>query len=212
MFKTSLSVAMCGIIGLSTNGFCLDQHCIERHEICPEQYPKTSYSLSYQNVVEQKSSPTIPIKPVIITESNVVLDDDKDGVINEKDNCSNTPNGYKVDSLGCPKSVTLHINFAFASNDIPTSAQNDVDTLITFMNENPASSITIIGHTDNIGKEVRNQPRSVARAKALSDKLIASNIDANRIKISGKGSTQPVATNKTEEGRAQNRRIEVVIK
>jgi len=139
-------------------------------------------------------------------------DADSDGVIDSKDTCPNTPNGYKVDTQGCPKSVTLHMNFAFASSAIPTSSDNDVSDLIQFMNDNPASSITIIGHTDSIGADVRNQPLSQARANALAEKLTDAGIDKNRIKTSGKGSHEPVATNDTDEGRAQNRRIEIEIR
>lgn len=139
-------------------------------------------------------------------------DTDGDGIVDSKDECPQTPKGYQVDTKGCPKSVTLHINFAFASNLIPTSAAQDVINLTKFMKDNPAANITIVGHTDIIGNDERNQPRSEARARALGDKLIANGIDTNRIKTSGKGSKEPIATNNTDAGRAQNRRIEVEIR
>lgn len=159
---------------------------------------------------EKKPAPveTAPIPPPAPV---VPSDSDGDGVIDAQDQCPGTPKGYKVDSKGCPQSVTLHIHFAFASNVIPDSATKDVAKLIQFMNDNPASKITIIGHTDNIGTDERNQPRSEARAKALGDKLIAGGIDASRITTSGKGSKIPVASNDTEPGRAENRRIEILI-
>jgi len=168
--------------------------------------------------LEQKSLPTpaaavstataATVVPPVKTEGDV----DSDGVVDSKDQCPDTPKGYQVDVNGCPKSVTLHLNFAFASNLIPTSAAQDVIDLTNFMKNNPASNITIVGHTDIIGNDQRNQPRSEARARALGDKLIANGIDANRIKTSGKGSKEPIASNQTDAGRAQNRRIEIEIR
>lgn len=203
-------ISISAFLAFAIQASALDHHCVERHEICPDQYKKTTYSSTYQEMIKEKSPAASPIaSPAVLL---IVLDDDHDGINNDTDKCPQTPNGYKVDTSGCPKSVTLHINFPFASNDIPASSDNEIQTLTSFLQENPASMISIVGHTDNIGIDARNQPRSEARAKALADKLIANGIDSSRIKSSGKGSKEPVATNKTDEGRAQNRRIEVVIK
>lgn len=160
--------------------------------------------------LEKKVTPVAIATPVPVVKSEG--DADEDGVLDSKDECPQTPKGYQVDTKGCPKSVTLHLNFAFASNLIPTSAAQDVIDLTNFMKNNPASNITIVGHTDIIGNDERNQPRSEARARALGDKLITNGIDASRIKTSGKGSKEPIATNDTDAGRAQNRRIEVEIR
>ncbi len=148
-----------------------------------------------------------PTVPVVIEK-----DSDGDGVLDAKDECPETPKGYQIDAKGCPQRVTLHINFAFASNLIPTSAAQDVIDLTNFMKKNPASKISIVGHTDIIGIDARNQPRSEARSRALADRLIANGIDASRIQTSGKGSKEPIATNDTDAGRAQNRRIEIEIR
>ncbi len=163
--------------------------------------------------VEKKALPVASTQiPAAAPAVSNEADTDGDGIVDSKDECPQTPKGYQVDTKGCPKSVTLHINFAFASNLIPTSAAQDVINLTKFMKDNPAANITIVGHTDIIGNDERNQPRSEARARALGDKLIANGIDANRIKTSGKGSKEPIATNNTDAGRAQNRRIEVEIR
>lgn len=160
---------------------------------------------------EKKVAPAVEI-PVPVAQPLAEADSDGDGIVDSKDKCPNTPKGYKVDTKGCPHSVTLHIHFAFASNVIEASSDKDISDLIQFINDNPASSIMIIGHTDNIGTDERNQPRSEARAKALADRLIAAGIHSSRIKTSGKGSKAPVASNNTEQGRAENRRIEVLIR
>lgn len=138
-------------------------------------------------------------------------DSDGDGVINSLDECPDTPKGYKVDTHGCPKSVTLHINFGFGSSKLPGSADKDIDILTKFLDENPAAKIAIIGHTDNVGKAAYNQSLSDARAKALAKRLVQNNIETGRISSMGKGFNEPIATNKTAEGRSQNRRIEVKI-
>ncbi len=191
--------------GLTPSGYAIDQHCIDRHETCPVHFKKTTFSPSYQEVIKTQTSPVVAVVAV-------AGDDDQDGINNTLDECPQTPKGYKVDAKGCPKNVTLHINFPFASNDLPLTSLKEVEILTTFLQENPASTITIVGHTDDIGIDERNQPRSEARAMALGKKLISNGIDINRITTSGEGAKSPIASNKTDDGRAQNRRIEVQIK
>lgn len=157
----------------------------------------------------------VPVeKPVIIatTAPVVALDSDHDGVIDSIDECPNTPKGYKVDPKGCPKSVTLHMNFKTGSSSIPLSSYKDVDLLTAFLQENPAASITIIGHTDNVGKAANNLKLSKTRAEALAIRIIESGISESRITTDGKGLSQPIASNKTKKGKAQNRRIDVQIR
>jgi OmpA-OmpF porin, OOP family len=172
----------------------------------------TNFKPSHPDACLEKKKITVTAPVVVASVAKTEADSDGDGVIDSKDQCPNTPKGYQVDENGCPRSVTLHINFEFASNIIAPSANKDIEGLTQFMNNNPASKITIVGHTDNIGIDARNQPRSEARARALADKLIANHIDATRIATAGKGSKQPIATNKTDAGRAQNRRIEIQIR
>lgn len=151
--------------------------------------------------------PPLPT-PVIQKES----DSDNDGVVDSKDECPDTPKGYKVDPNGCPRSVTLHLNFASNSSTLPVSADKDVSALTEFMNENPAATITIIGHTDSTGQKAKNQILSENRAQALGMRLVQNGIAANRIKTFGKGINEPISSNKKPAGRAQNRRIEIQIR
>jgi OOP family OmpA-OmpF porin len=71
--------------------------------------------------------------------------------------------------------------------------------------------IIAVGHTDSIGSEAYNQRLSVRRAEAVKAYLVSKNIEANRIYTEGKGEKQPVADNKTREGRAKNRRVEIEV-
>lgn len=177
------------------------------HPECSSVKKVSPEPIAVSEVQETPATPPLP-EPVAQPQS----DSDQDGVVDSKDECPETPKGYKVDSKGCPRSVTLHLNFASDSSVLPSSAESDITSLTDFMNENPAAIITIIGHTDSSGKAIKNQILSENRAKALSARLTQNGIAPERIKTSGKGFSEPVASNKKPAGRAQNRRIEIQIR
>lgn len=79
------------------------------------------------------------------------------------------------------------------------------------MNANPDTDIRIVGHTDNTGRHAYNMDLSDRRAKSVVDFLVAQNVLRNRITAQGVGPDQPIAENKTPEGRAKNRRVEIFI-
>jgi outer membrane protein OmpA-like peptidoglycan-associated protein len=79
------------------------------------------------------------------------------------------------------------------------------------LNENPSLKIEISGHTDNVGKPADNLLLSNNRAKAVVNYLISKNIPASRLIANGFGETKPVADNRTEEGKALNRRTEMKV-
>lgn len=81
----------------------------------------------------------------------------------------------------------------------------------TSLNQNPITSVTIIGHTDNTGSDAINNPLSVDRANAARDYLVGRGVAAQRIATDGRGSREPVANNSTPAGRAQNRRVEIYV-
>jgi outer membrane protein OmpA-like peptidoglycan-associated protein/tetratricopeptide (TPR) repeat protein len=106
----------------------------------------------------------------------------------------------------------LHnIYFSFNSADILPSSQKVLDEFIVFLNDHPTMSISIEGHTDNVGSDAFNLILSENRAKAVYNYLIINGIDASRLQYKGFGKSSPIATNETEEGRAMNRRTEFVI-
>jgi outer membrane protein OmpA-like peptidoglycan-associated protein len=86
-----------------------------------------------------------------------------------------------------------------------------LDELIVYLIENRNFKITIIGHTDHLGKTYTNQMLSENRAKSVSNYLISNGIHITRIKTLGKGENQPITSNKTLEGQQLNRRVEFEI-
>lgn len=101
--------------------------------------------------------------------------------------------------------------FAFNSADLGGNAQDNLGKLVNVLNRYPDTNIEIIGHTDSKGTDEYNQSLSQRRANAVINQLKTQNIGANRLSAKGMGEADPVATNDTDEGRAQNRRVEFVI-
>jgi outer membrane protein OmpA-like peptidoglycan-associated protein len=86
-----------------------------------------------------------------------------------------------------------------------------LDQLVTFMRSYPDRSVTIEGHTDNVGSEAFNQDLSQRRADSVRSYLVRQGVDGSRITTTGMGEGMPVTTNNTEAGRQQNRRVEIII-
>lgn len=104
-------------------------------------------------------------------------------------------------------------NIFFETNSAQLQAVSliEIDKLLQLMNENPGVKVQINGHTDNVGLPANNLKLSTNRAKSVADYLVSKGIDAKRLLHKGFGETKPVADNKTEAGRALNRRTEFVI-
>lgn len=81
----------------------------------------------------------------------------------------------------------------------------------TSLNQNPVTTVTIIGHTDTTGSDAINNPLSIDRADSTRDYLVSRGVARNRIATDGRGSREPVADNNTEQGRARNRRVEIYV-
>ncbi len=84
----------------------------------------------------------------------------------------------------------------------------ELDKLVSILKKNPTPIILITGHTDGVGKDSDNLVLSEQRAKSVVNYLISKGISEKRIGYKGFGETQPIATNNTNEGRAENRRVE----
>lgn len=141
-------------------------------------------------------------------------DDDKDGVINIRDKCANTPTTAAVDNYGCHKSnskllsIELKILFVSSRFEVRPRYYGEVKKLADFMRNNPQSSVVIEGHTDDVGNELLNQTLSQNRAQAIADILITTfRIAKSRVKAIGYGESRPVTSNETSQGQTQNRRV-----
>jgi len=153
---------------------------------------------------------TPKLAPVVVVPV-VEADSDKDGVVDTKDLCPDTPKGYTVDQDGCPIRLTLHINYAVASDIIPASSSSDIEELTKFMKANDRYTIDINGHTDSQGEANYNQALSQKRADSLQKALVNAGISPTRMKAVGLGESQPIASNMEAGGRAKNRRTEVIM-
>ncbi|HTM11070.1 MAG TPA: OmpA family protein [Verrucomicrobiae bacterium] len=102
--------------------------------------------------------------------------------------------------------------FDFDKTAIKPDGAKILDRLIAFLKENSDKRVDLEGHTDSIGTEQYNQGLSERRAASVKDYLVKRGVDAGRISTRGFGKTKPIADNKTAEGRAKNRRVEIKIR
>lgn len=138
------------------------------------------------------------------------IDSDGDGVPDYQDQCPDTPAGVKVNALGCPANLVLHdIHFKFNSYELTPQSQQTLNVVAQRLVANPNVRVRVEGHTDSTGKAAYNMKLSKERANSVMRYLVGQGVAQERITAEGYGMTRPVATNKTREGRAENRRVEI---
>jgi OOP family OmpA-OmpF porin len=137
----------------------------------------------------------------------VDIDSDGDGVLDKNDKCPNTPKGAKVNAVGCW--VLKNVFFDTAKADIKPDMTAGLDEALTVLQKNPGMRIEVQGHTDSDGADAYNLDLSNQRAQAVVGYFAQKGIEANRLSAKGYGESKPVADNKTREGKAQNRRVEL---
>jgi len=151
-------------------------------------------------------------------QSDLPVDSDGDGVADADDACPNEA-GVAANK-GCPEvsediKATLleasHIQFATNSDVILEESFANLDAVVAIMKANPAFNLTLKGYTDSDGDEAYNKELSEKRALAARKYLIDAGISATRISAFGYGEADPIASNDTAEGRAENRRVEFEI-
>ncbi len=162
------------------------------------------------DVIEKAAEPEP--EPVVSTPR----DSDGDGVDDEQDQCPNTPAGRKVDSDGCAivENMTLDLKlveeeFDFDSAELKPRMMESLRDFAERVKASPGHEhVTVIGYTDSTGPEEYNLNLSLRRAQAVADYLESLGIDD--IEVRGEGEANPVADNSTREGRAKNRRVEII--
>lgn len=115
------------------------------------------------------------------------------------------PVGTVIDRL------TLHVNFDFDKSNIRKEDIEDLEKAVAFVKKYPDSKVALEGHTDSRGTVKYNLKLSQRRADAVKKYLVDKGEEADRITAVGKGKAYPIADNKTEKGRFENRRVEVLI-
>ena len=147
------------------------------------------------------------------------------------DRCPNTAPGTKVDAVGCPviqkavqaaprplfqivkgkaqPLVLKGVTFRTGRSDLTPSSHRVLDEVAASLLANPTVKIEIGGHTDSTGPRSLNIRLSLGRAMAVRNYLMSKGVSPDRLVAKGYGPDRPIATNRTPEGRAQNRRVEL---
>ncbi len=144
-------------------------------------------------------------------------DSDGDGVMDPNDACPDTPAGTRVDARGCPELfeegrtelVLEGVNFEVNSAQLTPAAQAILDRVAPSLVANPDVRVEVAGHTDNTGARSYNLTLSQRRAESVRNYLIQKGVPAAQVSARGYGPDNPIASNATREGRAQNRRVEL---
>ncbi|MBM6442687.1 MULTISPECIES: OmpA family protein [Pseudomonas] len=158
-------------------------------------------------------------------------DEDGDGVFDRRDRCPDTPANTPVDHRGCPlpqypasvklaepaqsEVITLSdagdVLFAFNQSELTPTAKSQLDSIMGKLQDADVISIKVIGFTDSVGSDAYNQGLSERRASSVAEYLLSQGVAPNKLTSEGKGESQPVADNETDEGRSKNRRVELHI-
>ncbi len=144
-----------------------------------------------------------------------IVDTDGDTVADAADLCPSTPADMKVNEFGCEptENITLKgVNFTTGSARLTPNSIPVLTAAAETLNQNPNLNIEISGYTDNQGLAYINKRLSQRRANTVMIQLIKDGVDANRLKAQGYGEKSPIASNRTANGRATNRRVELKIR
>lgn len=143
--------------------------------------------------------------------SGCPIDTDGDGVPDYLDKCPSTPAKFKIDSEGCIVEQTIilrGINFEYDKDVLTADAKAILDGVLPGLVAQTKLTLEIGGHTDSRGTDAYNKGLSQRRANAVMKYLTEKGVAAERLQAVGYGEGKPVADNKTEAGRAENRRVE----
>lgn len=156
-------------------------------------------------------------------------DEDGDGVFDRRDRCPATPADTPVLHNGCPlpeypetvaevqppqgEIIVLsdqgNVLFAFDSAELTGEAQALLADVSTRLTDASLIDVKVIGHTDSVGADAYNQGLSERRARSVADYLVSRGVPGDKVSAEGRGESQPVASNDSDAGRAQNRRVEL---
>ncbi|PWI34712.1 hypothetical protein DI392_00015 [Vibrio albus] len=153
------------------------------------------------------------MEPPVANQIADLMDDDKDGVINARDLCAETPVGSDINNDGCERykddteDWDLKVLFANDSSRINPVFINELESMVSFLEKYPETSIELQGHASIVGKTNYNQALSERRAKKIKDAIVSMGVSPDRIKIVGYGETVVDATGESPVAHAVNRRV-----
>ncbi|WP_462269826.1 OmpA family protein [Desulfobacter sp.] len=168
--------------------------------LCPGGMSAFVERVFLQRAAAPAPAPTPPPAPT-------PMDSDGDGVLDRDDQCPGTPAGAKVNAVGCW--VLDNVLFDFDKDTIKPEAFAQLDAICEILKKNPAMSVELQGHTDNIGSKKYNMDLSQRRANSVANYIVDKGIARNRLATTGFGFDKPVALNSTDYGRSLNRRVEI---
>ena len=196
----------------------------------PRHFSGAIVNVGLQLPLHVKHEAEAPPEPVVVVP---VADADGDGVLDNVDQCPDTPKGTAVDGVGCPlpkpvcktplagERLTLDgcgsgdvivlsgVNFEFNQSRLTANAETILDGVAEALNARADVQVEIGGYTDSRGGGVYNQRLSEARAQAVLTYLSQKGVDAGRMTAVGYGDSNPIDSNETDEGRERNRRVEL---
>jgi OmpA-OmpF porin, OOP family len=117
-----------------------------------------------------------------------------------------------LDALNKQGFIALYINFDTGKSTIKPESKPIINQIVELLKSNPDLKLSIEGHTDNVGNPKSNKTLSEERARSIFAAIVAQGIDGARLSSTGHGQDKPLADNSTEEGRAKNRRVDLVKK
>ena len=148
----------------------------------------------------------------VLSAQNPKNDLDNDLVPNNVDKCPNTPEGVFVTRDGCTKPIYKNIYFDHASSYVSDRFRQIIKETAELINETPGYKVFVSGHTDSVADAKTNMKLSQKRAFKVLDILITSKVNKNQIVTSWHGETIPVSSNITQQGRSENRRVNIILK
>ncbi|HEX9181842.1 MAG TPA: OmpA family protein [Burkholderiales bacterium] len=152
------------------------------------------------------AAPAIVAAPVVAAAPR---DSDGDGVIDDRDRCPNTIAGAKVDVNGCEVIELKGVHFANNSATLTAESTAVLDEAAARLMRRGDMKVEVAGHTDNRGTAAFNRDLSQRRAEAVRGYLVSKGANGANLSARGYGPDSPVADNKTSQGRAENRRVEL---
>ncbi len=170
----------------------------------------------FDGIADYMDSCAFNAEGAMVDNNGCPIDSDNDGIADGLDDCPNTLYGMEVDKYGCidlsmfSKPMVLHITYPSGSFEIDPNSKERIKRLAGVLNFVPEIKLEIHGFSDNIGTTAANRQISEKRANRVRSFLVTQGIATDRMKVFGRGEENYIASNATAEGRAKNRRIEII--